>query len=105
VSRQRAAPKRYALTAEVWRHPGQAGWHFVTLPTDLADELKARSAGGGRAFGTIPVLVTVGQSTWATSLFADTKSASYLLPIKAEVRHREGLADGDTATLALELSE
>jgi hypothetical protein len=99
VSKQHAAPTRYALTARVWRHPGPPSWHFVTLPTDLADELKARSASGPRAFGAVPVRVTVGQSTRATSLFADTNSASYLLPIKAEIRLGEALADGHTATL------
>jgi len=103
VSSRRAGPTRYALSAEVWRHAGPAGWHFVTLPTDLADELKARNAGDGRAFGTVPVNVTVGRSTWTTSLFADTKSGSYLLPIKAEIRRREALGDGDTATLEFDV--
>jgi Domain of unknown function (DUF1905) len=104
VSKQRLVSTRYELTAEMWRHPGPAGWHFVTLPTDLAAELKARNADSGRAFGTVPVHVTVGQSTWTTSLFADAKSASYLLPIKAAIRQREAVGDDDTATLTLEIS-
>lgn len=62
-----------------------------------------RGTSGGRAFGSVPVQVTVGRSTWATSLFADAKSASYLLPIKAEIRRRAGLGDGDIATLTLEI--
>jgi hypothetical protein len=91
------------LTAEVWLYPGRAGWHFVTLPPDIADEVRARSAGSGKAFGSVSVQVTIGGTTWTTSLFADNKSASYLLPLNASVRRREGLQDGDTVTLTIVL--
>jgi hypothetical protein len=36
-------------------------------------------------------------------LFADNKSSSYLLPIKADIRRREDVAVGDTVTLTLDL--
>jgi uncharacterized protein DUF1905 len=91
----------YTITAELWRYPGPAGWHFVTLPPDVADDVRARSE--ARPFGSVSAEVTLGDTTWSTSLFADTKSASYLLPVKAAVRGREGVADGDTVTLTLAL--
>ena len=94
----------YTVTAEVWRYPGPASWHFVTLPPAVADDVRARTAGRAKPFGSVGVRVTIGSTTWATSLFADTKSASYLVPVKAPVRRREGIADGDTVTLTIELS-
>lgn len=94
----------YEITGAVWRHPGEAGWHFVTLPEAIADEIRARYAGAHRPFGSVPVRATLGATTWTTSVFADTKSSSYLLPVKAAVRRREHLEDGDTATVALELA-
>jgi hypothetical protein len=94
----------YVVTAEVWRYPGKAGWHFVTLPLDIADEVRARSAGSANPFGSVPAQVSLGTTTWSTSLFADTKSASYLLPLKAPVRRREGITAGDTVTLAILLT-
>lgn len=93
----------FTFTAECWRHEGEAAWHFVTLPPELADEIEARTA--GRPFGTVPVTATIGATSWETSLFADRKSASYLLPLKGEARRREGIGDGDRVTVAVELRE
>jgi hypothetical protein len=91
----------YELTAEVVRYPGVAAWHFVTLPTEVTDEIQAQFQGSQRAFGSLPVSVALGHSVWTTSLFFDTKSASYLLPVKADVRRREHVDDGDTVTIKL----
>jgi hypothetical protein len=93
----------YTVTGAVWRHPGEAGWHFVALPEEIADEIRARYAGAHRPFAPVPVRATLGATTWTPSVFADTNSSSYLLPVKAAVRRREHVEDGDTATVALEL--
>jgi Domain of unknown function (DUF1905) len=45
--------------------------------------------------------VTVGGTTWRTSLFPDGKRQTYLLPMKAAVRMAEGLRDGSSATVAI----
>ena len=37
--------------------------------------------------------------------FTDTQSASYLLPVKTEVRRLEGVEDGDTATIRIEIDD
>ena len=97
------ATRRFRVTAEVWRHPGEGGWHFVTLPADLADELHVRAAGARRPFGSIPVAVTLGSSAWSTSAFRDTKLDSYVLPLKADVRRRERIGHGDSVRLEIEL--
>lgn len=94
------------FTAPLWRHAGDAGWHFVTLPHDVADEiadLADREAGARRGFGAVRVEVTCGATTWRTSLFADTSSRSYLLPVKQAVRRAEGVDDGDELTIRLQV--
>ena len=40
--------------------------------------------------------------TWRTSVFPQ-KDGGYILPVKAEVRRRAGIAAGDLVTVALEL--
>ena len=45
----------YELTGEVWLYPGKGGWHFVTLPAQLVDELRVRYADAHRAFGSLRV--------------------------------------------------
>ena len=74
----------------------------MTLPADVADEVRARS-GPRRGFGSVRVRASIGATTWETSVFPDTKSGSYLLPVKAEARRREGLEDGDTVAVTLEV--
>jgi hypothetical protein len=89
--------------AELWLHDGEAPWCFVTLPAELSDDIADQTAGKAGGFGSVRVQVTVGGTTWATSLFPDTKRAAYVLPVKKDVRRREGLEVGDRLTVALEL--
>ena len=78
----------FEFTSELWIYPGEAGWHFVTLPTDVADAID-EAVGERAGFGSIPVEATIGASTWKTSLFPDKQSASFVLPVKKAVRQRE----------------
>ena len=90
------------FSAELWAHrddPG--GWHFVTLPLDAADEVRDE-AGPRAGFGSIRVSVTLGTTTWKTSLFPEGEGGSMVLPVKKEVRRAEGLVAGDLCTLSVE---
>ncbi|WP_436793862.1 DUF1905 domain-containing protein [Actinospongicola halichondriae] len=93
----------YRFEAELWLHAGDAAWYFVTLPDDVSDDIEARSDGSTRGFGSVRVEVTVGATTWATSVFPDTKRGAYILPVKKPVRKSEGLDDGDVVTVELRL--
>jgi hypothetical protein len=86
--------KRYDFMAPLWRHAGEAAWYFVTLPHDVADEIDHVTSESRRGFGSVRVEVTVGATTWNTSIFPDTKSASFLLPVKKAIRLAEALEDG-----------
>ncbi len=88
------------FSAELWRHDGDAAWHFVTLPAEVAEQVR-EEAGEPRGFGSVRVEVTVGGSTWRTSVFPDTKKGSFVLPVKAEVRRREDLLAGDVVEVGL----
>lgn len=93
----------YRFTAALWLHEGDAAWHFVTLPGDVSDDIEARTADVHRGFGSVRVRVTVGGTTWSTSVFPDTKREAYVLPVKKDVRRAEQLAGGDDVTFELEL--
>lgn len=96
-------PPAYEFTAEVWVFGGKATWYFVTLPYDVADEIEAATDGSSRAFASKRVRVTVGATAWETSIFASKRKASYLLPLKADVRRKEELDEGDVVTVRLEV--
>ena len=55
-------------------------------------------------FGSVRVQATIGQTTWATSIFPDTKSSSYLLPVKAAVRREAGIEEGDAVAARITTS-
>ncbi|WP_104526633.1 DUF1905 domain-containing protein [Blastococcus saxobsidens] len=92
------------FTAVLREHVGPAPWHFLTLPPDLADDVRESGAGARVGFGSVRVTVTVGSSTWQTSVFPDARSGSYLLPVKQPVRVAEGLRAGDRVLVELTVS-
>lgn len=63
----------------------KASWHFVLLPKGLSQNLKVFFAGAEGGFGSLPVEVTVGQTTWRTSIFPESKKGHFFCRSK---RHR-----------------
>jgi hypothetical protein len=49
----------------------------------------------------IRVEVTLGDTTWKTSVFPDRDSGSYVLPVKRVVRTAEGVDLGDSVEVDL----
>ena len=52
-----------------------------------------------------PEVVTVGGTTWTTSIFPGSADRAYVLPIKRSIRSAEALEVGDVATVTVELLE
>lgn len=82
--------------------------HFLTIDGAAGEALSAtalmqRLETGRRAgFGSLKVTVQIGDSSFSTSVFP-SKGAGWMLPVKAAVRKAEGLAEGDTVTVTLEV--
>jgi hypothetical protein len=93
----------YEFVAELWRWTGEAAWHFVTLPHEVTDDIDETHEGSRAGFGSRRVEVTVGETTWNTSVFPDKNSASYVLPVKQSVRKSEGLVEGARVEVGLRL--
>ena len=92
------------FTAELWPWKPDGGWYFVTLSTDAAELVRERPR-PPRGFGSVRVRATIGGTTWDTSVFPDSGSDSYVLPVKRAVRRAEGLDDGDPVEVALDVLE
>lgn len=91
------------FTAPLWVSTGAGAWHFVTVPTETAAQIRFfRQRGPG--FGTLRVTARIGQTGWQTSLFPDKASGSFFLPVKAEVRRREALSVGQSVDVTLRLT-
>lgn len=100
----RPRPGFYEFEAQLFRwEGGQGAWYFVALPPEVTDEIDEAVGAAKAGFGSVPVKATVGSTTWATSVFPDTKRKAFILPVKKAVRQAAGIDDGDTVAVRLEI--
>jgi len=100
-----AGTATFEFSGLLWRYPGDGGWHFVSLPAEISAEITDIGGGARRGFGSLRVAVRVGATSWNTSVFPDTKTGTYLLPVNQAVRIAEQLEDGDEVNAELQLSD
>lgn len=93
----------FEFSAPLWRYPGADGWHFVSVPPEISDSIADIALGIRRGFGSVRVAVTVGGTSWRTSIFPDSKTGTYLLPMRKAVRVAEQLEAGDDVLAQLEV--
>lgn len=84
-------------------YDGPSAWFFVTIPRDVSADIKEESSRVKVAWGSVPVVASVGETVWNTSLFPDKKSGGYLLPLRADIRKKEGIVAGDKVVFTLEV--
>lgn len=92
------------FTAEPWRWNARESdsWYFVTVPRELSEEI-ADIPRPPTGFGSVPVAVRIGSTTWQTSIFPDKSSGCYVLPLKKAVRAKEGIEEGVAVDVRLDL--
>ena len=85
----------------IWKGSDAAGrWYFLTVPDEQSAEIKAQAFELPRGFGSVKVEAGIGAVTWRTSVFP-LNSGGYILPVKADIRKRAGLAAGDEVNVTL----
>lgn len=97
-------PERCLFRATLWRAEAQDAWYFLTLPPDASATVRQRPR-APRGFGSVRVEVTVGGTTWRTSVFPDAASGCFVLPVKKAVRLAEDLEEGEPVDVELEVLE
>lgn len=95
----------WTFTAELFRWQGDGAWFFVRVPQEISDDVRDSLTGPPGGFGSVRVDVTIGASTWTTSLFPEKASGTYVLPVKKAVRAAEDIDDGDTVTVEIVLEQ
>jgi Domain of unknown function (DUF1905) len=97
----------FEFSAELWIWDARAeeAWTFISVPLEASEEIRAFSATRPRAgFGSVRVSVTVGGSSWRTSVFP-SEDGSYALPIKKAIRRAEAIETGDVVPVTLRIIE
>lgn len=97
-------PVKIAFEAELWLWDAKRTdtWMFISLPVDGSAEIRALAAELGRRAASLRARVTIGGSTWETSIFSDAEKG-YVLQVERTVRETESLKVGDVASVTVEL--
>ncbi len=95
--------KTFSFKAKVWLTPGHAAWHFITVPENISEEIDFFFKEFKRGWGSLPVLATIGDTSWRTSIFFEKKNNCYLLPLKTEIRKAESVSEGDNIAVSLKI--
>lgn len=80
-----------------WRGPSP--FFFAPVPALHGAEIRRIASLVTYGWGVIPVEAEIGGTAFRTSLFP--KDESYLLPLKNEVRRREGITAGDLVAVSM----
>ena len=89
----------WEFEGEVYLWTGDAAWHFVRVPVEVAEEIRDSLVEPPGGFGSIRVRVRIGATTWSTSIFPDRER--FALPLKKAVREAEGVLADDVVRVEL----
>lgn len=85
-------PHHVSFTSTLFRVPGKGGWHFAPVPAGKAPPVT-------HGWGRTPVVATVDNVTWDTSVWWDSKSRRTLLAVPKKARGDK--EDGDRVKVTL----
>ncbi len=91
----------FTFEAELYEWDGPQPWVFAALPPDLSDVIDEVHGATDRGFGSRRVEVVLGGQVWRTSIFPDSKNATYVLPVKKEIRRKAAVGEGDRVEIEL----
>jgi Domain of unknown function (DUF1905) len=88
---------------EVRLWPANEKFYLLPLPTDISADIFEISDGLTNGWGSLNVEARIGEVIWRTSIFPDSKLGDFELPLKLEVRKKNGLAVGSVTRAEIEL--
>ena len=89
----------FSFAAPLWLWTGKGAWHFITVPQEISAQIKALTE--RRGFGSVRVIANITGHSWKTSVFPDSKSGCYFLPVKGEIRSACKISAGDVTCVNL----
>ena len=90
------------FSAELFEWRGPAPFYWLSLAPHARDYVQDEAAEATYGWGAIPVVARIGETEWETSLLP--RDGGYVLPVKKDVRAREGFAEGDTVEVAMSVA-
>ena len=92
----------FTFSTKLWIMEAPTPWYLITVPEHESSYIKRMFGHLHRGWGSIPVKVQIGETTWNTSIFWE-KKGTYVMPVKKEVRIKEDIKNGDSVKVGLTL--
>jgi hypothetical protein len=92
----------FTVQGKVWRYSGPSGWFFVNVGEKESNFIRSVGDISKVGWGYVSVLAKIGNTAWKTKLFPD-KNKCYLIAIKADVRKKEHINEGDEVCIEVSL--
>lgn len=89
---------KYKFNAKPWLYEGKSAWHFISLPFDMANEIRENLKSAEEGWGRLKATARIGETAWRTAIWFDTTLKTYLLPLKAEIRKSAHIEVGKLTT-------
>jgi hypothetical protein len=94
----------FCFTEELYEWTSTAtSWFFIRMPADQSAVLREEMDGLTNGFGSVRVEATIGDMVWKTSVFPESASKTYMLPVKKSVRRAEEIEPGDSVEVRLRI--
>ena len=94
---------KYEFEGVVRLWPANEKFFLLPLPKEISAEIFEVSEGLTAGFGSLKVEARIGSTVWRTSIFPDSKLGVFELPLKLEVRKKNGLEVGSVTHAEIEL--
>ncbi len=93
----------FTFKGKLWYWRGPSPFHFISIPDKQSKAIKEIASGVTYGWGAIPVVATIGQTEFTTSIFP--KDGLYIVPIKNVVRLGEKLEVDDVVKVLLTIKQ
>lgn len=92
---------KHQFTTDLWKDSQDGGWYFVTLPANHSEEIRNHLQWQEEGWGRMKAAAIIQDVEWDTAIWFDTKSKRYLLPVKAVIRKKLSLKEGDKVAVTI----
>ncbi|MFT5203246.1 MAG: hypothetical protein ACI9C1_002643 [Candidatus Aldehydirespiratoraceae bacterium] len=95
----------FGFNAELyeWDARSDSSWVFATVSAEISEDVRDMEL-PRKGFGSVKVTVRCGESEWRTSIFPDSKTGCYVLPVKKDIRRREKIDVGDIVDFEIDIA-
>lgn len=91
--------RKFTIKGVVWVWPGSTPWHFITLDKKISDEVRESFP----KMSIVKIKAKVGEVEWQTAFFRESKTKSYIMPLKKKIRLAEDIWSGEEIEVHVEI--